>query len=139
MKPSDIYRSTAWKYFSRYVLLTYSDGLITQCSTCGKMLQINQANCHAGHLIKVTDSYATVFDENNILPQCSGCNTYRGGRQDVMYRKILTIHGQKAIDMLYIRKNNICHLDRFTLDILAKEYKAKFDQLAKEKGNPWKK
>ena len=139
MKPSDIYRSTAWKYFSRYVLLYYSDGLYAQCFTSGKILQINTKFAQCGHLIKVTDSYATAFEFTNVGVQSLSENRYHGGRQDVMYKKLVEIHGQKAIDMLYIRKNNICHLDKFTLDILAKEYKGKFEQLAKKKGDPWKK
>jgi len=138
MKPKQIYASTAWKYFSRYVLLFYSDGLYVKCFTSGQILQINKANCHCGHLIKVTESAATIFDFTNVGVQSLSENRYHGGRPDVMQRKLIEIHGQKAIDLLYIRKHNICHLDNFTLTCIAIEWKAKFNELAKIKGNPWK-
>jgi len=138
MKSKDLYKSPAWKYFSRYVLLYYSDGLIAQCFTCGKVLQINTSDCHCGHLIKVTDSQATAFDFSNCGVQCMRCNRYMGGRQDIMYHKLVEIHGKEAIEKLYIRKWNICKLDKFTMEILAKEWKQKFEELVFKKGNPWK-
>lgn len=139
MKPKAIYQSTAWKYFSRYVLLFYSDGLYAKCFTSGEILQINTANCHCGHLIKTSDSFATAFEFTNVGVQSLRDNRYFSGRPDMMYKKLVEIHGQKAIDLLYIRKNNICHLDKFTLTCIADEWKSKFNELAKTKGNPWKK
>ncbi len=138
MKIKDFYNAKAWKYFSRYVLLYYSDGLITKCITCGKFMQINTKEAQCGHLIRVTESFATAFEFTNTGPQCVACNRYHGGRQDIMYKKLVAIHGQKAIDMLYIKKHNICHLDKFLLNCIAEEYKKKFNELVKIKGNPWK-
>ena len=140
MKPSEIYKTPAWKYFSRYILLYYSDGLFAKCFTCGKMLQINTSYAHCGHLIRVTESYATVFEFSNTGVQCLRCNRYLGGRQDIMYRKLVEIHGEEAIQMLYIKKHNICKLDKFSLEILAGHWKEKYKELVKLKGgDPWKK
>lgn len=138
MKPKDIYNSPAWKYFSRYVLLFYSDGLFAKCFTSGKILQINTKEAHCGHLIKVTESYATAFEFTNVGVQCLRDNRYFGGKQDLMYKKLVEIHGKENIDKLYIKKNNICKLGKFELDVLAHYWKGQFNELVKIKGNPWK-
>lgn len=138
MKPKEFYKTKAWKYCSRYILLFYSDGLLTQCFTCGLILQINQANCHCGHLIKLTDAWATAFEFTNLGVQCMQCNRFHGGRQDLMKDKLISIHGVGAIEKLYIQKHNYCKIDKFTLDYYEKLYKDLFDDLVKQKGNPWK-
>lgn len=139
MKPKDLYKTKAWKYFSRCVLLEESDGLVTQCITCGKVLYINERNCHCGHLIRITDSMATALERCGVGPQCYQCNRLKGGCQDIMKERLIKKHGKKAIDDLYIKKHNICKLGKSELDILADIYEKEFNRLVELKGNPWKK
>jgi len=142
MKSKVFYKSSAWKYCSRYVLLYYSDGLYVKCSTSGKILKINEANCHCGHLIKVFDAgrtnFATAFDFENLAPQSIQDNRYSGGKPDIMRKWLEEKHGVNKIDSLYIKRHNICRLDKFTIDYWKVYYKSLFDNLVKEKGNPWK-
>jgi len=140
MKPKDFYRSLAWRYCSRYVLLFYSiDGLYVKCSTCGKIMQVNSREAHCGHLIKITDSWATAFEFENLAPQCMRDNRFLGGRQDLMKEWLIKKHGIYKINDLYIRKHNFCKPEQFHLDYWAGYYKRLFEKLAEEKGNPWKK
>jgi hypothetical protein len=140
MKPSIFYTTTAWKYCSKYVLLYFSlDGLMVKCSTCGSVLQITERTTHCGHLIKITDSWATAFEFTNLAPQCYRCNHYYGGRPDLMKEFLTSRHGEKEIEKLYIKKHNYCKLDIVSLTYWKNHYKELFDNMVNQKGNPWKK
>lgn len=133
MKASEFYRTKCWRIFTKYILLFYSNNGVVACSTCGKWMTIDSKDSCSGHLIKVFDgnrsNFSTAFEFTNILPQCNYCNTKRGGAQDIMYRKCVEIHGQQAIDKLYIKKNIPMKLDTYTLDSIYNEYKEKYNQL----------
>lgn len=140
------YESTAWKWFSRYILLYYSvDGTVVQCSTCSTFKTVNDREMHTGHWIKVFDSnstnYATAYEFTNLGPQCSKCNRHMGGRERLMAEWLKEQHGQEELDRLQLLSKQIKRLDDYTLDQIAKEYREKFNQLLKERGwkNPWKK
>jgi hypothetical protein len=133
LKSSEFYKHLAWRIFTKYVLLFYSNNGAVACSTCGKWMMINSKDSCTGHLIKVFDgnrtNFSTSFEFNNCLPQCQQCNRYGGGKPDIMYRKLVEIHGQDAIDKLYLKKNFPLKLDTFTLEMIYKEYKDKYDKL----------
>jgi hypothetical protein len=59
--------------------------------------------------------------------------------QDVMKKRLARLHGEDKIESLYVQRRVVCKLDKYTLDLLAKEWKSKFDDLVKIKGNPWRK
>ena len=140
MKPKELYQSTAWRYFSRYILLAYSQDGVVKCCTCGKMDFIHSPNMHTGHFIKVSDAYATAFEPKNVGPQCLRCNHFRHGEEAKMAEWIEKTHGAGTVEYLRIKSKNYCRLDKFTLTLLAKEFKKKFEELVKKKGhNPWKK
>lgn len=144
-KKFSLYRTIAWRYFSRYVLLFYADDQgVVQCCTSGRYLQVNQRNCHLGHYCKVLDgnssNYATAFDFVNVSPQSSQDNTFMGGRQNLMREWLVKTHGEEAVKEMELRSKRPFHLDKYTLDKIAEEYKLKFNNLVKERGfNPWKK
>ena len=139
MKPQEFYKTKAWKYCSRYVLLVYSDGMYVKCPTCGKILQINTRQAHCGHLIKITDSWATAFEFENLAPQCLACNRYQGGRSDIMKSWLIEKHGYEKVMNLYIRKHNYCKPDKLFLELWEKYYKELFEEIILTMGNPWKK
>ena len=139
------YSSTAWKYFSRYILMYYSlDGIMVRCCTSGRFMKVNSQKCHVGHFVKVFDgnstNYAVAFDFINVGPQSMQDNTFRGGRQDVMYQWLVSEHGKEEVDNLFQKKHEVFRLDDATLNEIAREYKEKFDNLLVERGwkNPWK-
>ena len=143
MKSSQFYKTTAWKWFSRYVLLPYSkDGLVS-CSTCGNVKMVNDRLMHLGHLIKVFSSgghtnFATAFHEKNVMPQCHQCNVHLGGNELKMLDAIELKFGKGTYDELKMKSRFPFKLDKFTLDQIAKDYKGRFDKLVSKKGNPWK-
>lgn len=144
MKAKQFYSSKAWRYLSRYVLLYYAnkDGYV-QCSTSGIWLECNSKKMHCGHLIKVYDgsktNYSVAFEFQNLAPQCHQDNIYSGGKPDVMKEWLIKKHGSKAINKLYIKKNNICKLSAFEMEYFGDLHKKMFEDLvAKKNINPWK-
>lgn len=137
------YKSQAWKYCSRYVLLYYADqdGYV-KCCTSGLEYKVNDANMHCGHFIKVFDSnstnYSTAFEFKNLGPQCSRDNTKLGGRPEVMSKWIDHMHGEGTSKWLEQEKHKAYKLDLTELEYWAKHYRELFNELVKEKGNPWK-
>ena len=141
----NFYKTTAWKWFRKYVLLYYSDkNGIVKCATSGRYMTLGSKNCHCGHYIKVRDgnstNYSTALDFRNAAPQHLQDNTMMGGRQDLMREFLVNQHGDEAIKKLEAKRRIPLKLDKSTLDQYAKHYKAKFEQLLKERNqkNPWK-
>lgn len=141
----NIYSTNAWRWFSRYVLLYYADDNLTvRCSTSGEILSITSRRCHCGHYLKTREgtstNYSVAFDFRNVAPQSLRDNRYMGGRQDKMRKWLVNRHGEEAIKELEIKKNQIYHLDKLSLDKISDEYKKKFNDLLLERGikNPWK-
>jgi hypothetical protein len=142
------YKSTAWRWFSRCILLKNTidkKGTTTRCCTCGKLMLVNSRNCHVGHYIKVFDgnntNYSTAFLELNVGPQCDQCNHYRGGSMDEMAVYIKNKHGKDTMEKLMEIKRQPMKLDAALLEDISSKYKAKFKDILEEKGiqNPWKK
>ena len=142
MKPKDFYKTAAWKWLSRYNKLYHSkDGLMVACMTCNRpWMPVKGKQTHAGHLIKFTDSKAVCLEFENVGVQCSSCNRYHGGRQDLLRERLSRIHGKEVIDSLYVKKNNFMKLDAFTLEYYADFYKQKFEQLLIDRKikSPWR-
>lgn len=138
MTQPEFYASTAWRYCSRYVLLFYSNNGNVQCSTCGKWYSLPNKLIQCGHLHKSDRHKSTAFDFHNLAPQCYSDNKYFSGKPDVMLGWLIEKHGRETMEMLDIKKNNICKLDKFELDIIKDHYKKLFNELVKTKGNPWK-
>lgn len=140
------YTSTAWRWFSRYILLYYSiDGAVVQCSTCGTRKRVNDKEMHTGHWIKVFDgnstNYATAFEFTNLGPQCSKCNRFHGGRERLMQNWLTERHGSGELERLQKQSKHPFRLDDYIMDEIAFAYKTKFNILLQQKKymNPWKK
>lgn len=138
MKQKTFYDSAAWKWFRQYVLLYYSNNGIVHCSTCGRPYQLPNKLIQVGHLHKSDRFRSVCLEFTNVAPQCYADNVYFSGKPDIMREWLIEKHGLKAIELLDIRKNNTIKLDKFTMDLIKDEYKAKFNELVKIKGNPWK-
>jgi len=143
MKSKDFYKQTAWKWFSRYVLLYYSTDGAVQCVTSGRWYNCNSKNMHCGHLQKVFDTggktnFATAFDFTNVLPQCHQDNVYKGGNELKMLEAIEKTHGKGTYEELKRKARQAFRLDAVTLMEISYEYRTKFNELTKTKGNPWK-
>lgn len=140
------YTSTAWKWFSKFILLSYSpNGISVKCSTCGTIKGLNNKEMHTGHWIKVFDSnstnYSTAFEPTNLAPQCSKCNNYGGGRERLMQMFLENQHGKDELERLQVLAKQPFQLDSCTMKNISDEYRNKFNEILKQRGwkNPWKK
>jgi len=144
MKVKEFYKSTAWLYFSKWVLLSNSqDGQHVRCKTCDRIMDLNSKTSCAGHWIKVFDSgsnthFSTAFEEHNCWPQCYHCNKILNGRPDKMEFLIRNEFGDAEADRLITLKKQSLKLDKFSLDLIKDKYKTKFIDQVGIKGNPWK-
>jgi hypothetical protein len=133
------YSSTAWKWFSRYMKLKYADNNhVVKCYTCNKLFVLPDKRLHLGHFHKADRHKSVCFDEKNVLPQCYTCNKFFSGRPDIMEKELIKIFGAEEIQKLNLRRYNVFKLDKWYLDIVAKQYKQLFDREVAIKGNPWK-
>ena len=143
MKSREFYKTTAWKWFSRYTLLYYSTDGAVQCATSGRWYNCNNRNMHCGHLIKVFETggktnFSTAFDFRNVLPQCHQDNVYKGGNELKMLDAVEKVHGIGTYQELRKKARMPFRLDKLTLKEISDEYRIKFNQLTKTKGNPYK-
>lgn len=146
MKSKQFYATTAWRWFSRYVMLIHakeSNGVYhLKCATSGRILQIPSRKAHAGHYIKVfngnSTNFATAFDKRNVMPQSAQHNVYQSGNEIEMGRSIDRCWGPGTTEKLYIKSKKFCKLDPVTMKEISDKYRDLFKELAKVKGNPWK-
>lgn len=66
------------------------------CCSCGKHLEAQTANAHAGHY---RHGYLD-FDAQNINLQCSSCNTFRGGKLDTYSLFLTRTYGNEILETL---------------------------------------
>lgn len=134
-----IYNTTAWKWFSRYIKLLYSDkqGMV-RCQTSGRLMSVSSRNLHCGHCIKVYDGNSTnmnvALDERNCMPQSYQDNRYFGGRPEVMVRLIDQKHGKGTYEELLNLSKTPKFYTNSELKEIAYKYRIKTYELLNEKG-----
>lgn len=132
------YKSTAWKWFARYIKLLYAnmDGYV-RCQTSGQYFKLGDKNLHAGHCIRVFDAnstnYATAFDERNVMPQSYSENKFYGGRPEVMRDKIDKKFGAGTYEELKVKSKNPVFFIKSDYKEIADKYRVKTNELLKEK------
>lgn len=91
--------------FSKYIRQKYADSEgYVRCITCG-VKRITK-EMQAGHF--VSRSYlATRFDEQNVFPQCAGCNVFGGGRTVEFAKELSSRFGATITIDLYEKAQGI--------------------------------
>jgi len=74
------------------------------CVTCGKVGpwtgSLNRyGGMHTGHFLG-SRCNSLLFEEDNVAPQCSHCNYFRSGEQQLFRIWMLAVRGQKTVDRL---------------------------------------
>ena len=103
-RPKNLTRAKqrAWTVISQYIRQKYAKNGIVQCITCGSTARWQEM--HAGHYqhgltyCEHEDGFCVL--EENIHPQCPGCNTYRGGMLDKYTIYMIDTYGREIIDEL---------------------------------------
>lgn len=122
-------KARAWKAFSEYIRRSYADenGYVS-CVTCGTTRQWNDG-IDAGHFIPKSRGMAIYFIEENVHPQCKGCNKKEGGNFEHYYPFMLEMYGESGIEELRQLSKTTKHYSIQELLDLESEYKEKLKQL----------
>ena len=88
------------KVFSEYVRQRYAKNDIAECVTCGK--KDHWKNLQAGHFMS-RKHYSTRWIEDNVKPQCYGCNVMQQGQQ-YRFSKYL---GNNLSEQLYSKSKEV--------------------------------
>ena len=120
-------KNTLDRVFSEYIRRRDADqnGLII-CISCGKIAPWKESDC--GHYINRKHN-STRYDEKNCNAQCRSCNRFDEGNIQGYRKGLISKYGEKAVELLEIKKRNICRLGQFEINILADEYRGKLKQL----------
>lgn len=95
-------KARAWKAISRYIRQQYAVGDMAVCVTCGTVKHWTDIHCgHYQHGL----TYAQGEDgfyvlEENLHPQCAGCNTYRNGMLDKYTLFMIDTYGRELVQEL---------------------------------------
>jgi hypothetical protein len=105
--------------FSQYIRLSKADERgFCRCFTCGK--QYHWKNIQAGHFMS-RKHYATRWDEENVQPQCVGCNMFKQGEQ----YKFSIFLGSELSNELYLKSKEIVKFSNQDLQDMINDYQAK--------------
>lgn len=116
-----------------YIRLKYAlkihNGLLARCYTCGKTWMLETSDdwkkYHAGHYWKAdkrSGHQSVRFHLDNIRPQCSQCNTFRGGMMaEFAFNLVNDIGEQKFMDLGILAKKpkkwTILELEKLQLEL----------------------
>ena len=105
--------------FSQYIRLSNADkNNMCTCVTCQK--QFHWKEIQAGHFIS-RKHYSTRWDEDNVKPQCVGCNVFRYGEQ---YKFSLFL-GLNVAEVLYLKSQEIKKFSNNELEEMISDYSEK--------------
>ena len=105
--------------FSKYVRLSNADknGFCT-CVTCNR--KYHWKEIQAGHFMS-RKHYATRWNEDNVKPQCLGCNMYRQGEQ---YKYSIFLGLELAND-LYLKSREVVKFSTADIEQMIDDYTTK--------------
>lgn len=123
------YQKELDKIFSIFIRLRNADanGMV-QCFTSGKIMHWRESQ--AGHFVS-RRHLATRWDEINVQVQSVKENVFNQGNAPEFSKRLAEKYGQKAVDLLLIKKHNKCKMGKFEYQILISDYKKKVEGLKK--------
>ena len=128
-----LYKKDLWKQFALWVKLSKSpDGRYCPCFTCDAPLEIGTSNCQAGHWLPQGGYSATVFEPDNVRPQCYRCNIRLSGNTAVFEHRLRLEIGNERVDELFEKRNNRWKADQFWYSAKTNEYKTANDRLRED-------
>ena len=111
--------------FSKYIRLKHSKNGICTCFTCGRKYEVKKI--HAGHFMS-RRHYSTRWDEENVRPQCYGCNVGNQGKQ---YEFALNLNKEEEgkADRLLSKSRELVKFSTGDIEMLIANYQDKLKQL----------
>jgi hypothetical protein len=104
---NQILKRKFWKVFSEWVRRSHADqnGNVV-CVSCGKVMRWQDSD--AGHYEPKTSGLSIYFLEENVHPQCTGCNRFRHGNQTQYALWLRRKYGEQILDKIdYYKKQTI--------------------------------
>lgn len=95
---------------------------IAQCVTCGKKQHFKEMD--GGHFISRKYT-ATKLIEENVHPQCKGCNQFASGRHDDYSLYMVDTYGIEMVRELNDKKRELCKQNRIELEEIKVELRAR--------------
>lgn len=120
--------------FSNYRRLKESINGMCMCCSCGKFIAWNDTeHLNAGHYVR-RELFNTRWMDNNVWPQCVGCNKWKSGNYPAYTVFLESLFGQGIVTELVQEGNRVkTWKDSDILEVL-EIYCDKLELLAKEKG-----
>lgn len=100
---------------------------LASCVTCGKRQHYKEMD--GGHFISRKWT-ATKLVEENIHPQCKGCNQYASGRHDDYSLFMVDTYGIEMVRELNDKKRELCKQNRIELEDIKVELKIRIAEQA---------
>jgi hypothetical protein len=100
---------------------------LASCVTCGKRQHYKEMD--GGHFISRKWT-ATKLVEENIHPQCKGCNQYASGRHDDYSLYMVDTYGIEMVRELNDKKRELCKQNRIELEDIKVELKVRISEQA---------
>ena len=110
--------------FSQYVRLSNSKDGKCKCITCGKEGHWKNGGIQAGHFMS-RKHYATRWNEDNVKPQCVGCNMFKAGEQ---YKFSLYL-GQQLSEELLQESHKTVKFTSYELEDMIEHYSKEVKKL----------
>ena len=120
-----------WKVFSEYIRRkdTNEEGEV-ECYTCYEVRHWKRI--HAGHFVS-RNARAVKFDEQNVKPQCPGCNAFNGGMSWKFGQRLDEEFGEGTAENLEAQRFSIIKRTPGELEKMYKDYEKKLKSLLKSK------
>ena len=116
-------QNTLWPLIALYIKQVHAvDGEWCRCFTCDKAIKIGTPDCHCGHYLSRRYS-PTKYEEDNMRPQCGGCNGYGNGKPVEFERRLKLEIGDDAVEALKVLSTQKWKWDRYDLTEKIKYYK----------------
>ena len=114
------------KVFSEYIRrkdVNLDD--FVDCFTCGR--SYHWKKIQAGHFMSRA-RYSTRWDEENVRPQCYGCNVMQQGRQ-FEFAKNLDKESQGKADAMHVASLQTVKFADYELEEMIEDYKQKLNEI----------
>ena len=119
----DTSKATLDRIFSEYIRRRDADSNgYVRCISCGKVIHWKDSDC--GHYINRQHN-SVRYDEMNCNAQCRKCNRFDEGNIHGYRKGLIKKYGEKAVELLEMKKFNKCKLGKLEINALAEEYRKK--------------
>lgn len=117
------------RVFSKYIRTKYIRDNFVECVTCNRKYPINKIQ--AGHFMS-RKHYSTRWDEENVFPQCYGCNVAKNGEQYLFSKFIDEKFGEGYSDVLLFKSRESVKFADYELEEMIQDYTKRLKDLEKK-------